>query len=198
MATALSIVAAPGALYGVCTGNSFAGLGSAPGGGAKTAAGRAVFSLASAPATGDLEGLSPAIGLGSAEAAEPAGARDSATAVLGMAVTTSGPGPGGTVPEGPAYKSDSCKAAVLGARANRFATDEVWIRADGVFEPLVDRALFEAARAIITDRSKKLTNEEMLAALHRLLEKRGYWKVSALKSQIFSKRNTLQSTHSQS
>jgi len=51
---------------------------------------------------------------------------------------------------------------------------DMWIRADGVFEPLVDRSLFEAARAIIVERSKKLTNEEMLAALHRLLEKRGF------------------------
>jgi DNA invertase Pin-like site-specific DNA recombinase len=51
---------------------------------------------------------------------------------------------------------------------------DMWIRADGVFEPLVDRSLFEAARAIIVERSKKLTNEEMLAALHRLLEKQGY------------------------
>jgi DNA invertase Pin-like site-specific DNA recombinase len=51
---------------------------------------------------------------------------------------------------------------------------DMWIRADGVFEPLVDHALFEAARAIINERSKKLTNDEMLSALHRLLEKRGY------------------------
>ena len=51
---------------------------------------------------------------------------------------------------------------------------DMWIRADGVFEPIVDRSLFEAARAIITERSKKLTNQEMLTALHGLLEKRGY------------------------
>jgi choline kinase len=56
-------------------------------------------------------------------------------------------------------------------KKKRIRNSHMWIRADGVFEPLIDRALFEAARAIITDRSKKLTNEEMLAALHRLLER---------------------------
>lgn len=51
---------------------------------------------------------------------------------------------------------------------------DMWIRADRVFEPLVDRSQFEAARAIITERSKRLTDHEMLAALHGLLERRGY------------------------
>lgn len=51
---------------------------------------------------------------------------------------------------------------------------DMWIRADGVFEPLVDRSLFETARAIIAERSKRLTDQEMLAALQGLLEKRGY------------------------
>ena len=51
---------------------------------------------------------------------------------------------------------------------------DMWIRADGVYEPIVDRSLFETARSIITERSKKLTNQEMLAALQGLLEERGY------------------------
>ncbi len=51
---------------------------------------------------------------------------------------------------------------------------DMWIRAEGAFEPLVDRSLFEAAQAIIRQRSYKLTNEEMLEALQRLLQERGY------------------------
>lgn len=51
---------------------------------------------------------------------------------------------------------------------------DMWIRAESVFEPLVDRSLFESARTIIRDRSQRLTNDEMLAALQRLLEERGY------------------------
>jgi DNA invertase Pin-like site-specific DNA recombinase len=51
---------------------------------------------------------------------------------------------------------------------------DMWIRAEGAFEPIVDRTLFEAAQAIIRERSYKLSDEEMLAALQRLLQDRGY------------------------
>ena len=51
---------------------------------------------------------------------------------------------------------------------------DIWIRAEGAFEPLVDQSLFEAAQAIIRERSHKLTNEEMLGALQLLLQERGY------------------------
>lgn len=51
---------------------------------------------------------------------------------------------------------------------------EMWIRAEGAFEPIVDRALFDTAQAIIRERSKKLSNEEMISALQKLLEDRGY------------------------
>jgi DNA invertase Pin-like site-specific DNA recombinase len=51
---------------------------------------------------------------------------------------------------------------------------DMWIRADGAFEPIVDRSLFEAAQAIIQERSHKLSNEDMLEALRRLLRDRGY------------------------
>ena len=51
---------------------------------------------------------------------------------------------------------------------------DMWIRAEGVFEPIVDRHLFEAAQAIIRARSQRATNEEMLDGLRRLFETRGY------------------------
>jgi DNA invertase Pin-like site-specific DNA recombinase len=51
---------------------------------------------------------------------------------------------------------------------------EMWIRADGVFESIVDKSLFEAAQALIRHRSYQLTNDEMLDILRRLLEQRGY------------------------
>jgi DNA invertase Pin-like site-specific DNA recombinase len=51
---------------------------------------------------------------------------------------------------------------------------EMWVRAEGVFEPIVDRSVFEAAQAIISERSHKLSNEEMLDALQQILHERGY------------------------
>ena len=51
---------------------------------------------------------------------------------------------------------------------------DMWIRSEDAFEALVDRTLFDAAQAIIRERSHKLTNEEMLSALHRLLQEQGY------------------------
>jgi DNA invertase Pin-like site-specific DNA recombinase len=51
---------------------------------------------------------------------------------------------------------------------------DMWIRAEGAFESIVDRSLFDAAQAIIRERSHKLSNEEMLKALQRLLQDRGY------------------------
>lgn len=50
---------------------------------------------------------------------------------------------------------------------------EMWIRAEGAFVPLIERALFDAAQSIIRERSQRLTNEEMLEALQRLLKDRG-------------------------
>ncbi len=51
---------------------------------------------------------------------------------------------------------------------------DMWIRADSVFEPIVDRLLFDAARVIIRERSHRLTNDQMLEALRHLYEVRGY------------------------
>jgi DNA invertase Pin-like site-specific DNA recombinase len=50
---------------------------------------------------------------------------------------------------------------------------EMWIRADGAFPAIVDRALFDAARTIIQSRSFRLSDAEMLAALRALFEREG-------------------------
>lgn len=51
---------------------------------------------------------------------------------------------------------------------------DMWIRADNVFEPIVDRQLFDAAQALILERSIRLSDEEMLAGLRRLFDRQGY------------------------
>ena len=48
-----------------------------------------------------------------------------------------------------------------------------WIRADGVFEGIVEPELFLRAREIIVARSQKLTNDEMLEKLRTLLNLHG-------------------------
>jgi len=50
---------------------------------------------------------------------------------------------------------------------------DMWIRAEGAFAGIVDRILFEAAQAIIAERSRRFTDEEMLEALRRLFESHG-------------------------
>jgi len=50
---------------------------------------------------------------------------------------------------------------------------DMWIRADDVFEPVVDRKLFEAAQAIIAERSQRLSDDELLDGLRRLFEAQG-------------------------
>lgn len=49
-----------------------------------------------------------------------------------------------------------------------------WIRADGVFQGLVDRDEFFRAQGIILARSRKLTDEEMLEKLRGLLKEHGH------------------------
>ena len=51
---------------------------------------------------------------------------------------------------------------------------ELWIRADGVFEAIVDPQLFEAAQAIIAQRSIRFTDEEMLETLRDLHNEHGH------------------------
>jgi len=49
-----------------------------------------------------------------------------------------------------------------------------WIRADGVFEGIIEPELFFKAREIILARSQKLTDEEMLGKLRGLLSQHGH------------------------
>ncbi len=51
---------------------------------------------------------------------------------------------------------------------------EMWIRADGVFEPVVDPALFWQARQIIIERGHRYSNEELLDGLRRLFQLNGF------------------------
>jgi DNA invertase Pin-like site-specific DNA recombinase len=51
---------------------------------------------------------------------------------------------------------------------------DMLIRADNAFAPIVDRLLFDAAQVIIRERSRKLSDDEMLDALRSLYEARGY------------------------
>lgn len=50
---------------------------------------------------------------------------------------------------------------------------EMWIKAQDVFEPIVERELFEAAKTIIDSRSFRLSDEEMLHALRDLYHQKG-------------------------
>jgi len=50
---------------------------------------------------------------------------------------------------------------------------ENWIRADGVFEGIIEAEVFERVRAIVLARSVKLSDDEMLAKLRELLGKQG-------------------------
>lgn len=50
---------------------------------------------------------------------------------------------------------------------------DMWIRAPGVFEAIVDRDLFNAAHSIINARSFRLSDEEMLEALQTLYASKG-------------------------
>ena len=49
-----------------------------------------------------------------------------------------------------------------------------WIRHDQAFPALVSQASFEQARLIIEERSKRLTDDEMLALLAEILKRNGY------------------------
>jgi len=51
---------------------------------------------------------------------------------------------------------------------------EQWIRADGAFDGIVDPDFFDAARRIISDRSRRLTDDQMLERLKLLFGERGW------------------------
>ncbi len=50
---------------------------------------------------------------------------------------------------------------------------EMWIRAEGIYPSIVERALFERARAIVDARARHYSDEELLSMLRALLEKHG-------------------------
>lgn len=50
---------------------------------------------------------------------------------------------------------------------------EEWIRADSVFTPIVDPALFDKAQAIVAARAQHLSNEAMLEILRSILDRNG-------------------------
>jgi hypothetical protein len=50
----------------------------------------------------------------------------------------------------------------------------MWIRANGAFDAIIDRSMYDAAQAIIHARSLRQSDEEMLKALQQLLQDRGY------------------------
>ena len=52
-------------------------------------------------------------------------------------------------------------------------TPDMWVRADGAFEGIVDPDFFAAAQRIIAERCRRYTDAEMLERLTELLERRG-------------------------
>jgi DNA invertase Pin-like site-specific DNA recombinase len=50
---------------------------------------------------------------------------------------------------------------------------DTWVRADGVFPSIVDRALFERARAIIDQRGNHYSDDELLSLLQAVLDEEG-------------------------
>src|SRR5216117_4044646 len=52
-------------------------------------------------------------------------------------------------------------------------TPDMWIRSNGVFEPIVPPDLFSRTQSIIRERSQKFSNDELLDQLRRLLEHEG-------------------------
>jgi DNA invertase Pin-like site-specific DNA recombinase len=50
---------------------------------------------------------------------------------------------------------------------------DTWVRADGVFPSIVDRSLFDRARAIIDQRGNHYSDEELLSLLQAVLEEEG-------------------------
>ena len=51
---------------------------------------------------------------------------------------------------------------------------DMWVRSDGVFEPIVEQDFYEAARRIIEARSKRYTDQELLDRLAGLLAEKGW------------------------
>lgn len=49
----------------------------------------------------------------------------------------------------------------------------MWIRAEGAFQPIVDLAMFQRAREIVDSRNRNLSDEELLEALRDVLKRHG-------------------------
>jgi hypothetical protein len=53
-------------------------------------------------------------------------------------------------------------------------TSEMWVRADGAFEGIVDPQVFYTAQGMIRERNRRFSDEEMLDRLKQLFERHGY------------------------
>jgi DNA invertase Pin-like site-specific DNA recombinase len=51
---------------------------------------------------------------------------------------------------------------------------EMWVRSNGAFEPIVERHLFDSAQAIIQNRSRRMSEGDMLDRLRTLYQARGH------------------------
>jgi DNA invertase Pin-like site-specific DNA recombinase len=51
---------------------------------------------------------------------------------------------------------------------------DTWVRAEGVYPSVIDRALFERAREIIDKRSQHYSDEQLLSCLQAILKEEGY------------------------
>jgi DNA invertase Pin-like site-specific DNA recombinase len=51
---------------------------------------------------------------------------------------------------------------------------DMWIRANGAFDPIIDPSLFDAAQILIRRRAHRFSNEDMLDLLRKLLDQHGY------------------------
>ena len=53
-------------------------------------------------------------------------------------------------------------------------TPDMWVRADGAFDGIVDPDFFEAAQRAIQERSKRFSDDELLERLRGLLADKGW------------------------
>ncbi|WP_339036319.1 recombinase family protein [Bradyrhizobium symbiodeficiens] len=65
-----------------------------------------------------------------------------------------------------------CSCKLKGRRVHN--PPDRWIRHDQAFEPVIDEDTFRSAQAIISDRSRRYSDEELLDVLRGLLEQHGY------------------------
>lgn len=65
-----------------------------------------------------------------------------------------------------------CSCKLKGRRV--YNPPERWIRHDQAFEPIVDEDTFKSAQAIIAERCRRYSDEELLDVLRGLLEQHGY------------------------